>query len=246
MTAKRALKENPDGALPVIRQELETLLRKRVFHGRDYATLTDSQRKSIIRSQMNVTQKYAPSSDGNGRIKDKLKARLVGGGDGQDRNLYSRIDTSSPTASTSAILIIAQLAAAERRHVISLDIGSAYLNAKMPKDDPSKLVFMAIASNMVDILIDLDPSYKRYQRANGTIIVELDQALYGCIESALLWYKELSSFLGSIGFAPNLYEKCILNKTESGHQTTSHNNYHGHNTTHPLEDSNFKRDNQYT
>ena len=77
MTAKRTLKENPDGALPVIRQELETLLRKRVFHGRDYATLTDSQRKS---SQMNVTQKYAPSSDGNGRIKDKLKARLVGGG----------------------------------------------------------------------------------------------------------------------------------------------------------------------
>ena len=51
-------------------------------HGRDYATLTDPQRKSIIRSQMNVTQKYAPSSDGNGRIKDKLKARLVGGGDG--------------------------------------------------------------------------------------------------------------------------------------------------------------------
>ena len=94
----------------------------------------------------------------------------------------------------------------------------------MPKDGPSKLVFMAIASNMADILIDLDPSYKRYQRANGTIIVELDQALYGCIESALLWYKELSS----IGFAPNLYEKCILNKTESGHQTTSHNNYHGH------------------
>ena len=220
MTAKRALKENPDGALPVIRQELETLLRKRVFHGRDYATLTDPQRKSIIRSQMNVTQKYAPSSDGNGRVKDKLKARLVGGGDGQDRNLYSRIDTSSPTASTSAILIIAQLAAAERRHVISLDIGSAYLNAKMPKDDPNKLVFMAIASNMADILIDLEPSYKRFQRSNGTIIVELDQALYGCIESALLWYKELSSFLGSIGFAPNPYEKCILNKEESGHQTT--------------------------
>jgi Reverse transcriptase (RNA-dependent DNA polymerase) len=220
MTAKRALREDPDGALPVIRQELETLLRKRVFHGRDYTSLTDTQRKSIIRSQMNVTQKYAPSSDGNGRVKDKLKARLVGGGDGQDRNLYSRIDTSSPTASTSAILIIAQLAAAERRHVISLDIGSAYLNARMPKDDPSKLVFMAIASNMADILIDLDPSYRRFRRDNGTIIVELDQALYGCIESALLWYKELSSFLGSIGFTPNPYEKCILNKDESGHQTT--------------------------
>ena len=220
ITAKRALKENPDGALAVIRQELETLLRKRVFHGRDYATLTASQRKSIIRSQMNITQKYAPSSDGNGRVKDKLKARLVGGGDGQDRNLYSRIDTSSPTASTSAILIVAQLAAAERRHIISLDIGSAYLNAKMPKDDTNKLVFMAIAPTIADILIDLDPDYKKFQRSNGSVIVELDQALYGCIESALLWYKELSSFLGSIGFSPNPYEKCILNKEQSGHQTT--------------------------
>lgn len=127
ITAKRALKENPDGALAVIRQELETLLRKRVFHGRDYTTLIISQRKCIIRSQMNITQTYAPSSDGKGRIKDKLKARLVGGGDGQDRNLYSRVDTSSPTASTSAILLTAQLAAAERRHIISLEIGSAYL-----------------------------------------------------------------------------------------------------------------------
>ena len=220
ITARRALKENPNEALPVIRQELETLLRKGVFHGIEYASLTQAQRKGIIRSQMNVTQKYAPSSDGNGRIKDKLKARLVGGGDGQDRNLYSRIDTSSPTASTSAILIIAQLAAAEGRHVISLDIGSAYLNAKMPKDDPNKLVFMAIAPLIAGILTDIDPGFKKFSRPDGSIIVELDQALYGCIESALLWYKELSTFLGSIGFRPNPYEKCILNKEQSGTQTT--------------------------
>ena len=178
MTARKALKENPDEALQVIRKELETLLRKKAFHGRNYDDLTQEQRKGIIRSQMNVTQKYAPSSDGNGRVKDKLKARLVGGGDCQDRNLYSRADTSSPTASTSAILIIAQLAAAEGRHVISLDIESAYLNARMPKDDPSKLVFMAIAPIIAGILTDIDPSYKKFLRPNGSIIVELDQALY--------------------------------------------------------------------
>ncbi len=141
----------------------------------EYASLTQAQRKGIIRSQMNVTQKYAPSSDGNGKITDKLKARLVGGGDGQDRNLYSRIDTSSPTASTSAILIIAQLAAAEGRHVISLDIGSAYLNAKMPKDDQNKLVFMAIAPLIAGILTDIDPGFKKFSRPDGSIIVELDQ-----------------------------------------------------------------------
>jgi hypothetical protein len=80
ITAKRALREFPDEAMPVIRQELETLVRKGVFHGREYSTLDEQERKRIIRSQMNITQKFAPSSDGNGRIKDKLKARLVGGG----------------------------------------------------------------------------------------------------------------------------------------------------------------------
>jgi hypothetical protein len=95
MTARKALYE----ALPVIRKELEKLLRKKAFHGKDYNELDHAQRKGIIRSQMNVTQKYAPSSDGNGRIKAKLKARLVGGGDCQDRNLYLRADSSSPQPS---------------------------------------------------------------------------------------------------------------------------------------------------
>ena len=92
MTARKALKENPDEALQVIRKELDTLLRKKAFHGRNYDDLTQEQRKGIIRSQMNVTQKYAPSSDGNGRVKDKLKARLVGGGDCQ----YTHVQKHPP------------------------------------------------------------------------------------------------------------------------------------------------------
>jgi hypothetical protein len=59
MTARKAIKENPDVAIPVIRKELETLLRLKAFHGRDYDELEPGQRKGIIRSQMNVTQKYA-------------------------------------------------------------------------------------------------------------------------------------------------------------------------------------------
>jgi hypothetical protein len=68
----------------VIKKELVTLLDKHAFRGVKYDDLNPGQRKVIIRSQMNVTQKYAPSSDGNWRVKDKLKARPVGGGDCQD------------------------------------------------------------------------------------------------------------------------------------------------------------------
>ena len=153
ITARRAMKEIPDLAEPAI------LLKKKVFTGRHFRFLSKAQQTSIIRSAMNVTQKVAPTSDGSGRTKDKVKVRLVGGGDGQDRNHYTRADTSSPTVSISLIFIIAQLAAAEQRTVVTLDIGSAYLNAAMPKDDPSKLVFMRIQPDIATLIYKLDPQF---------------------------------------------------------------------------------------
>ena len=67
---------------------------------------------SIISSDESENLSACHTSDGSGRTKDKVKARLVGGGDGQDRNHYTRADTSSPTVSITAIFIIPQLAAA--------------------------------------------------------------------------------------------------------------------------------------
>jgi hypothetical protein len=122
VTAKRALREDPATARPAIENELRTLLDMGVFAPVHKSTLSSTQRRSIIRSQLNITQKYLPSSDGNGRIKDKLKARLVEGGDGQDRNLYQTSDTSSPTIATTSIFIMAQIAASESSEVATIDI----------------------------------------------------------------------------------------------------------------------------
>ena len=60
----------------------------------------------------------------------------------------------------------------------------------MSKDDPSKLVFMAIEPLIASILTDIDAGFKKLSHPDGSIIVELDQALNGCIETAL-WYKHL-------------------------------------------------------
>jgi hypothetical protein len=46
--------------------------------------------------------------------------------------------------------------------VISLEIGSAYLNALMPKNNMDKLVFMAIATTIAEILISIDLAYKKF------------------------------------------------------------------------------------
>ena len=67
---------------------------------------------------------------------------------------------------------------------VTADIGCAYLNARMPKHDPEKLVFIKIDPDMASLLVEV--------RKDELIIAELNKALYGCIESAVLWYEELS------------------------------------------------------
>ena len=80
---------------------------------------------------------------------------------------------------------------------------SAYLNAKMPKQDPEKLVLIRIDSDIAALLVEVDINMLPFVRKDGSIIAELNKALYGCIESAVLWYEELSQTLLSLGMKKN-------------------------------------------
>jgi hypothetical protein len=64
------------------------------------------QRRSIILCKMLLKEKTL--ADGSF---DKIKSRIVAGGQMQDRDIYG----SSPTISTTSVLIIAALAAKKRR-----------------------------------------------------------------------------------------------------------------------------------
>ena len=46
------------------------------------------------------------------------------------------------------------------------------------------------------------------------MIVQLDKALYGCMESSKLWYDHLRKTLESLGFAVNPHDICVFNKGE--------------------------------
>ncbi len=48
----------------------------------------------------------------------------------------------------------------------------------------------------------------------------LQKALYGCINSALLFYQKLVGDLKSIGFKLNPYDPCVANKVICDHQCT--------------------------
>jgi hypothetical protein len=110
----------------------------------------------------------------------------VAGGDQQDRDMYD--DLSAPTASTSSVFAIVGIAAHEGRKAAVVDFGGAFLNAEMKT---GVMAHMPLDKAMDDLLVRLHPSYRRYQDAKECIIVPLNRALYGCVESAALWYENL-------------------------------------------------------
>ena len=151
ITVKEALKSWGDEAKRVIKKELKQMLDKRVWAPVQVSSLSATEKRSIIRSQMSLKEKYLPT----GKFK-KLKARLVAVGNQQDKNLYD--DISSFTVSTSAVMTVLAVAAFEIRKGSVMDIGGAFLNAKMGE----VIVHMRLDPTMSAILVELDETYGTY------------------------------------------------------------------------------------
>ena len=71
-----------------------------------------------------------------------------------------------------------------------------------------------------DILAQINLKYKPYFDTDGSLVVKLTKALYGCIESAKLWYENLKTTLLSIGFSVNPLDVCVFNLLKNGNQCT--------------------------
>jgi Reverse transcriptase (RNA-dependent DNA polymerase) len=206
VSVKQALRTRGDDAEKVIIKELTQMDVLGVSEAVKTVNMKSDARASVIRSR-----KTHP--DGSF---DKYKARLVAGGDMQEKKLYE--DLSSPTVSTSSVFTVAAIAAHERRHVVVVDIGIAFLNAKMPQGVP---VHMRLDKTMSEYLVGINPKYAEFRETNGTITVLLKMALYGCVESASLWYQNLSLTLKGFGYVRIEIDICVYNKTnEDGEQCT--------------------------
>ena len=205
---KKALQSyRKQGLISMIKEMRSVGIIKKAIIPVDLKSYSKKRLKKIIFSSLFFKEKF---SHATGEL-IKLKARLVAGGHMQDRDLYEEGQITSPTASTPAVFILAALAAHESRHVWTCDIGTAYLNAKMPDDAPKQL--MRLDRETATVLVWLEPEYAKYVREDGSMIIELAKALYGCIESAKLWYNDLSGFLELQGFIKNPYDQCIFSKT---------------------------------
>jgi hypothetical protein len=100
-----------------------------------------------------------------------------------------------------------------------VDIGGAFLNAEMKTGVE---VHMRLDKVMSDLQVRLHALYRRFQDVKGCIVVRLDRALYGCVESAALWYKNLRDTMTTLGYERNPHDICVFNKTnERGIQCTA-------------------------
>ena len=77
--------------------------------------------------------------------------------------------------------IIPVIAASEGRNVITIDIGGAFLNADIASTGIQ--VHMRLDRVMTQMLMQIDPTYQQYVEADGSMVVQLDKALYGCVEA---------------------------------------------------------------
>jgi predicted lactoylglutathione lyase len=210
LSRKQAADKFGDQALRAQMKELMQMRDLDVMYPINFHALSRDQRRKVIRSHMIFQPKYDPNT---GEF-IKLKARFVADGSTQDKSLYE--DVSSPTVSTHAVFINAAIAAKERRIVKVVDLPGAYLHADMSGEE----VLMHISKEDAEIMIMMDAKYKQFLREDGSMVVKLSKALYGCIESAKLWYAEISKTFRSIGYTCNPKDICVFNKTVNGVQCT--------------------------
>jgi hypothetical protein len=203
MTATAGIKKHGQRAIDALLKEFSQLDDKSVFAAVDAGTLATKQKKGALRA-INL-------------IKEKLDGALKGRScaDGRpQRALYTKEQAASPTVSTDALMISLMIDAKERRDVATADVVGAYLLVDM-----DEYVLLKLTGNSVDIICTVNSEYNFFVVIeNGVKVLyqQLLKALYGCVQSALLWYELFSGTLKEMGFELNPYNLCIANKMIEG------------------------------
>jgi hypothetical protein len=148
ISVAEAAKRYPVESKSAMQSEIKQMIVKEVFHPVFFSDIPRSSPHSIIYSSMFLKEKF----DLDGALK-RLKARLVGGGNMQDRDLYERSSISSPTVAVAAVLIIIAIAATLNHIVYTVDIAGAYLNADIGESN----IYMTLDPVVAKIYVELHP-----------------------------------------------------------------------------------------
>ena len=209
ISLKKAKKLFPNDWKPAVVKELKAMLDMKVWKG---VPLGKKLLKKCIRSFMFLKDKH----DANGLF-ERLRARLVAMGNEENKDglVYDLI--SSPTVSLFSLFAVLAIAAREKRKRVTMDVTAAYLLALIPDGEE---IVIQLSAELAELLIEIDPSYAEFRLPDGTMLLQLLRALYGCVRSAKLWYDHLRKVLEKYGFTANPHDQCVFKLMIDGAQCT--------------------------
>jgi hypothetical protein len=193
--------------------EMKQLHNRVVFVPTSIDSLTSLERKRAMESLIFLVEKR------DGRV----KARTCANGSTQ-REYTDRDEAASPTVMTEAVLITGVIEAKQRRDVMTADIPNAFVQTDVGKRPIGERIIMKIRGPLVDMLVALSPEtyepYVVYEGKSKVLYVIMEKALYGMLQSSLLYYKKFRADIESIGFIVNPYDPCVANRMADGKQHT--------------------------
>ena len=113
-----------------------------------------------------------------------------------------------------SILTTLVIDAQEERFVATADVAGAYLQTLM-----TDFIIVKLTGQSVRIMCDVLPSFASNvttEKGKEVLYMRLNKALYGCMQSALLWYRTFKERLEGLGFKVNNYDPCVANMKING------------------------------
>jgi hypothetical protein len=108
--------------------------------------------------------------------------------------LYDKTDVSSLTVKTESVLLTSIIDASEGRVVAVYNIPGAFLHSTL-----EEVVHIKVTGALTKFLVSIDEKlYSDFvinEKSNDVIYLQLTRALYGCLKSALQFWKHLSGNL---------------------------------------------------
>ena len=208
ISMRQALKdpdpERASSANTAMMDELTQLVDTGTFDPKLYTSLNADQRRRVIPSHMFFKDKFFA----DGRFQ-KLKARLVAGGNFVDTSLIG--DISSWTVNPINVMIMLNIAAMAQLKLLTIDVKGAFLIPELT-ESISDLTYVIIDKILSAEILKLRPTWKDKMNPNGTFTMLLKRTLYGLGIAANRWFTHLNATLIKLGFEVSAGDRCCYTR----------------------------------
>lgn len=204
ISVKQALEsEYRNESMEAIRGEIDYMITYKCVQPVMYHSISASLRHRIVPTHMFLKHKFLP----DGQF-DRIKARLVAGGNLQAADLFT--ETNSPTINPITVMTMLNIMTVENMECSVYDLKGAFLSTPVLPDDPDQ--FILIPKDLAAIWIHLYPQYRQYQHTNGCLYMKLLKYIYGLKEAARKFHEHLKRLLVSDGFQQSIADECMFTK----------------------------------